>query len=492
MSKETRRPKPRIYKGFRDLFADEIAARNAMINQIKQVYENYGFMPLETPSIEYVDILGKFLPESNQVDEGIFSLLNEDKEWIALRYDLTAPLSRVTAQYQDIPKPYRRYQLGMVYRMEKPGPGRYREFMQFDFDTVGASGTLADSEVCCIMADTIEAVGIQKGEYIVRVNNRKVLQGVLYSMGISDEKIGGEVLRSVDKLDKIGLEGVKLLLTKGRKDPSGDFTAGLGLGEAEVAKIESFLNTRATTRSEVCNLLEGVVGASDIGLEGINELRQMDEQLKALGYDEDRIIFDPTVVRGMGYYTGAVYEAELTVPMVDENGETKTFGTIFGGGRYDDLVERFTGQKVPAVGASIGIDRLLAALKHVNRLKTKANAPQVLVTTMDKNLLSEYQLVAQKLRRAGFRTELFIGKGNIGKQLKYADSKNIPIALIMGDEELKNNKIQVKDLWLGLELAENITDREEWRTERPAQFEIELDQLENEIKNILKRYKQIV
>ncbi len=483
---EVKRPTPRIYKGFRDVFADELAARNDMIEKIRAVYESYGFAPLETPSVEYVEMLGKFLPESDQPDEGIFSFQNEDEEYLALRYDLTAPLSRVAAQYPDIPKPYRRYQCGMVFRMEKPGPGRFREFMQFDFDIVGTSGTIADAEVCCIMADTIEAVGIKPGEYIIRVNNRKILQGVLEVAGLQESNRGLEVLRCVDKLDKIGIDGVQLLLTSGRKDPSGDFTPGLGLEEQIVEFVTSYLSTRADSRPEVCKKLRKIVGDSKIGQEGIRELEEIDEQLSALGYEEDRIIYDPTVVRGMGYYTGPVFEAELTVPMIDENGEQKTFGTIFGGGRYDNLIERFTGQKIHATGASIGIDRLLAALKHVQRLNVKASYPHILVTTMDKKLLKEYQMVARDLRKEGLRVELFAGKGSIGKQLKYADQRNIPIAVIMGEDEFHSGKVQIKDLWLGLRLSEEVLDREEWRSERPAQFEVQRNNIVKEVKNILK------
>lgn len=491
----SKRPIPRLCRGFRDIFAGDISARSEMINRIKQVYERYGFSPLETPVVEYVDVLGKFLPESDQPEGGIFSFKNDEKEWVALRYDLTASLSRVVAQYVELPRPFRRYQIGAVYRQEKPGPGRYREFYQFDFDTVGAGSMAADAEVCCVMCEVLEAAGIDRGDYIVRVNNRKVLNGVLESVGFpvttdpSDEKaVWVDILRSIDKLDKIGLEGVKLLLTTGRRDPSGDFTAGLNLPASAVDAIEGYLGTRAATRIEVCNRLAEIVGESAIGREGVEELRQIDGQLAALGFDERRVIFDPTVIRGLGYYTGPVFEAELTFEIKDDEGRPKQFGSVMGGGRYDSLVERFTGQKVAATGASIGVDRLLAALKALGRVKATYSTAQVLVTVMSKGRIADYQLIAQELRNAGINAELFIGSGNIGKQLKYADATGVPVALIAGDDEFAAGTIQLKDLQLGREMSEQILEREQWRSERPAQLTIQRTALIEQVREMLGRY----
>ena len=500
------RPKPRLYRGFRDIFSADLKMRNRMIDQIRAVYELYGYIPLETPAVEYVDVLGKFLPESDQPEGGIFSFKNEDREWVALRYDLTAPLSRVVAHYKDIKRPYRRYQIGPVYRLEKPGPGRFREFYQFDFDSVGTSSMAADAEVCCVMCDALEAVGIDRGQYVIRVNNRKVLNGVLDAMGLGDfrqintyvdshgirvekEISTLDIFRSIDKLDKIGVNGVIDLLTNGRMDPSGDFTPGLELDDAAVTAIETYLNTRAENRSLVCGKLLEQVGESKVGCEGVKELTEIDSQLASLGYDEDRVIFDPTVVRGLDYYTGPVFEGELTFKVVDDKGISKSFGSVFGGGRYDDLVERFTGQKVPATGASIGVDRLLAALKHLGRVKDRLSTAQVLVTVMDSRYIDDYQVIAQELRQVGINTELFVGKGNIGRQLKYADSLNIPIAVIAGEDEFAVGELQIKDLWLGSELSEEILDRETWRKDRPAQFAIQRSDLVSEVRAILTRYK---
>ncbi len=501
---KTKKPKPRLYKGFRDTFTTDVIARNDMIDKVRTVYERYGFSPLETPMVEYVEMLGKFLPESDQPDGGIFSFRSEDDEWLALRYDLTAPLSRVVAQYKELKRPYKRYQVGPVYRFEKPGPGRFREFYQFDFDTVGSSSISSDVEVCCIMCDTLEAVGIERGQYLIKVNNRKILNGVLETLNLNTLKktISGkdpngksykrevswsDIFRSVDKLEKIGVNGVRDLLTKGRMDDSGAFTPGLELADSEVETIERYLNCKGKSRTETCDLLKDLVGESSIGNSGINDLLEIDKQLSNLGYNNDRVIFDPMIVRGLSYYTGPVFEGELTFEVKDKKGKSKSFGSVFGGGRYDDLVERFTGQKVPATGASIGVDRLLAALKHLGRIKEVTSTAKVLVTVMDKSYLQKYQLIAQELRQSGINVDLFTGNGNIGKQLKYADALNIPVVIIAGEDEFNSDQLQIKDLALGSKLSEEVLEREQWRKERPAQFAVKRGDIVDEISSLLRK-----
>lgn len=501
---KSKKPKPILYKGFRDIFATDLIARNEMIEKVREVYERYGFSPLETPTIEYVEMLGKFLPESDQPDGGIFSFKNEDDEWIALRYDLTAPLSRVAAQYKELRRPYKRYQVGPVYRFEKPGPGRFREFYQFDFDTVGSSSISADSEVCCIMCDTLEAVGIERGQYMIKVNNRKILNGVLETLNLNDfEKvISGkdpngvsyekqvtwfDIFRSIDKLDKVGVSGVKELLTRGRLDDSGAFIPGLELVDSEVLAIEGYLNCKGATRRETCELLRELVGESSVGNSGIDELLEIDKQLSNLGYNDDRVTIDPMTVRGLSYYTGPVYEGELTFEIKDQKGKAKSVGSVFGGGRYDNLVERFTGQKVPATGASIGVDRLLSALTYLGRVNEVGSTAQVLVTVMDKGKTQRYQLIAQELRQAGVKVDLFTGNGNIGKQLKYADSLNIPVVIIAGEDEFNSGELQIKDLALGSKLSKEVLEREQWRAERPAQFAVKRDDIITEIKSLLNK-----
>ncbi|MBV2186227.1 MAG: histidine--tRNA ligase family protein, partial [Rhizobium sp.] len=241
MSEKTKKPqklKARLPRGFVDREAADIRAVNEMTAKIREVYERYGFDPVETPLFEYTDALGKFLPDSDRPNEGVFSLQDDDDQWMSLRYDLTAPLARHVAEnFQEIQLPYRTYRAGYVFRNEKPGPGRFRQFMQFDADSVGAPGVQADAEMCMMMADTMEALGIKRGDYVIRVNNRKVLDGVMEAIGVGGDANFARrltVLRAIDKLDKFGTEGVKLLLGEGRKDESGDFTKGAGLNTEQI------------------------------------------------------------------------------------------------------------------------------------------------------------------------------------------------------------------------------------------------------------------
>lgn len=486
------RTTPRRLKGFRDISAGEVRARDWMIARVREVYERYGYTPLETPALEYVDVLGKFLPEADQPDGGIFAFRDEDQEWIALRYDLTAPLSRFVAMNPELPTPYRRYQVGPVYRCEKPGPGRFREFYQFDFDSVGTSSLLADAECCMVMCDTLEALGIRAGDYIVRVNNRKVLNGVL-EMVTQGEPLGGNaamnILRAIDKLDRVGLEGVTQLLGSGRRDESGDFTRGVGLRPSQIDVVLEYLRIDARTRTGVCQALDRLVGDSAIGREGVAELRQIDEALVTGMYGDDRVMFDPTVVRGLAYYTGPVFEGVLTFPIVDEEGITRQFGSVFGGGRYDDLVERFTGQKMPATGASIGVDRLLSALRTLGKIDVETTTAQVIVTRLDKNLTRDYQQLARELRGAGLNTELYVGTQGIGKQFKYASATGRIAAVVMGEDEWKTGQVSIKDLRLGEAVSKNMgTDRERWLKDQPAQFTVPRSQMVEAVKKVLARY----
>ena len=237
----TPRPQARIAKGFRDIEAAELSGLNEMLAKIRGVYERYGFEALETPAIEYTDALGKFLPDQDRPNAGVFSFQDEDEQWMSLRYDLTAPLARYVAQnYQTLPKPFRRYAFGNVYRNEKPGPGRFRQFMQFDADTVGAESVAADAEMCMLAADTLEALGVKRGDYVIKVNNRKVLDGILEVVGLAGSENAERrliVLRALDKLDRIGIEGVRALLGKGRNDESGDFAKGADLSIQQIAKF---------------------------------------------------------------------------------------------------------------------------------------------------------------------------------------------------------------------------------------------------------------
>ncbi|NHQ74742.1 histidine--tRNA ligase [Roseovarius gahaiensis] len=491
MAKQKKQPRPKAEtpKGFRDYFGAEVTERAEMLQKIAQVYHLYGFEALESSAVETVEALGKFLPDVDRPNEGVFAW-QEDTEgdkpgdWLALRYDLTAPLARVYAQHRnDLPTPYRRYAMGPVWRNEKPGPGRYRQFYQCDADTVGAPSVAADAEICAMLADTLEQVGIPRGDYIVRVNNRKVLNGVLEVMGLDEGAARDAVLRTIDKFDKVGESGVRELLGKGRLDASGAYIDGVGLSDEQAGPVLAFLTSKSDSAAQTLENLRAAVGDSVVGLEGVQELETISNLLAAQGYGPDRIVIDPSVVRGLGYYTGPVFEAELTFEIFDEKGRKRQFGSVAGGGRYDDLVKRFTGQAVPATGVSIGVDRLLAALREKGRIGGTVPGP-VVVTVMDRDRMAEYQDMVGELRRAGIRAEVYLGNPkNFGNQMKYADRRGSPVAVIAGSDEFDRGVVQIKDLILGAKIAENAT-LEEWK-ERPSQFEVPRAQLVEKLRDML-------
>ncbi len=487
-----RRPRAETPKGFRDYFGPDVTERKEMLDRIAAVYHLHGFDALETSGIETVEALGKFLPDVDRPNAGVFAWQEEavpgggSGDWLALRYDLTAPLARVAAQYRnELPVPYRRYAMGPVWRNEKPGPGRYRQFYQCDADTVGAASVAADAEIIAMLADALEAAGIARGDYLVRVNNRKVLNGVLDSMGVSDPAIAADVLRTIDKFDKVGEVGVRELLTTGRKDASGAEIEGVGLDPAQAEPVIAFLTSKGATNAATLDNLRAAVGASAVGTEGVDELAQIAALLDAGGMGADRVVIDPSVVRGLGYYTGPVFEAELTFEILDDKGRKRQFGSVAGGGRYDDLVERFTGQKVPATGVSIGVDRLLAALREKGLAGSQAQGP-VVVTVMDRERMGDYHAMAAELRAAGIRAEVYLGNPkNFGNQLKYADKRAAPVAIIQGTDEATRGVVQVKDLILGAKIAAQASV-EEWKSQ-PAQVEVPRADLVATVRGMLAR-----
>ncbi len=490
---KVQRPKAQTPKGFRDYFGAEVAQRTEMLRVIAGVYHRYGFEALESAAVETVEALGKFLPDVDRPNEGVFAWQEEDDkgdgDWLALRYDLTAPLARVFAQHRnDLPTPYRRFAMGPVWRNEKAGPGRFRQFYQCDADTVGSGSVAADAEICAMLADTLEAVGIERGDYVIRMNNRKILNGVLEVMGLSDEGQKANVLRTIDKFDKVGESGVRELLGKGRLDASGAYIDGVGLSDEQAEPVIAFLTSKADDIAGTLANLSAAIGDSAIGAEGVAELQTMADLLAAGGYGANRIAVDPSVVRGLGYYTGPVFEAELTFEIKDEKGRPRSFGSVAGGGRYDDLVKRFTGQEVPATGVSIGVDRLIASLHMKGRLDAKTTGP-VVVTVMDRDRMADYQGIVSDLRNAGIRAEVYLGNPkNFGNQLKYADQRDSPIAIIQGGDELAAGTLQIKDLILGAKIAETAT-HEEWK-DRPSQFEIPRADLVARIKQLLDEQSQ--
>ncbi len=491
MANKAEKMKARLPRGFVDREPHDLRAAEKMLATIREVYERYGFDPIETPLVEYTDALGKFLPDQDRPNEGVFSLQDDDEQWLSLRYDLTAPLARHVAEnFNEIQLPFRTYRNGWVFRNEKPGPGRFRQFMQFDADTVGAPGVSADAEMCMMAADTLERLGIQRGDYMIRVNNRKILDGVLEAIGLAGDDNAGRrlnVLRAIDKLDKFGEEGVKLLLGEGRRDESGDFTKGAGLDAAAIAKVLDFTAAGAEDGQQTIANLRAVVEGNARGTEGVEELAQMQILFDAGGY-AGRVKIDPSVVRGLEYYTGPVYEAELQFDVTNEKGEKVVFGSVGGGGRYDGLVSRFRGQPVPATGFSIGVSRLMTALKNLGKLGTEDAMAPVVITVMDGDAesLGRYQKFTQDLRDAGIRAEMYQGNWKkFGNQLKYADRRNAPLAIIQGGDERANGEIQIKDLIEGKRLSGEIESNEEWRASRPAQITVKEADLVAEVKRIL-------
>jgi histidyl-tRNA synthetase len=480
-------PVARLAKGFRDIEAVELHGLNDMIAKIRDVYERYGFQALETPAIEYTDALGKFLPDQDRPNAGVFSFQDEDEQWMSLRYDLTAPLARYVAQnFQTLPKPFRRYAFGNVYRNEKPGPGRFRQFMQFDADTVGAESVAADAEMCMLAADTLEALGVKRGDYVIKVNSRKILDGILETVGVdlADDIRRLAVLRSLDKLDKFSKEDVALLLGPGRKDESGDFTKGAGLNSDQIDALIAFVTT---PKFDDYASKKGIK-PTDLYDDGSDELIELNTLIEAAGYG-DRIRIDFSVVRGLEYYTGPVFEAELTFEVKGDDGKPVRFGSVGGGGRYDDLVARFTGDKVPATGFSIGVSRLQAALSLIGEKKQQALGP-VVVLVMDKGEVARYQKITQDLRNAGIRAEMYLGSSGMKAQMKYADKRNAPCAIIQGSDERAKGEVTIKDLIEGAKAAAAIKDNKEWKAARPAQFSVSESDLVSEVKKLIARHQE--
>ena len=527
-SDKSNKLKARLPRGLADRGPAEIAATRRMVEAIRAVYERYGFEPVETPAIEYTDALGKFLPDQDRPNEGVFSFQDDDEQWLSLRYDLTAPLARYVAEnFQHLALPYRSYREGWVFRNEKPGPGRFRQFMQFDADTVGSGSMAADAEICMMAADTMEQLGIKRGDYVVKVNNRKVLDGVMEAIGIGGEENAGKrltVLRAIDKLDRLGDDGVKLLLGTGRKDESGDFTKGAGLDESQIGFLMNFLRPvygYSVERDDVVRPysdMEGVdpkhgdpnekrrkfidnygttihqktlLATNATGMSGLDELDEITHLCESAGYGSGRIKIDPAVIRGLEYYTGPVYEIELLIETKDEKGRPVRFGSVGGGGRYDGLVSRFRGEPVPATGFSIGVSRLQAALTLIGKLDSKPAPGPVLVTVFDRDRVADYQKMVAGLRNAGIRAELYLGnpKHSVGQQLKYADKRGSPCAIIQGGDEKAKGEVQIKDLILGATLTA-IKDRDEYlKKQAEAQAAVPEDKLVEAVRAVLARHQ---
>ncbi|MEA2882222.1 MAG: histidyl-tRNA synthetase [Bradyrhizobium sp.] len=481
--KKPQKLRARLPRGLEDRDAVAIAATRRMTEKIREVFERYGFEPVETPAMEYTDALGKFLPDQDRPNDGVFSFQDDDEQWISLRYDLTAPLARYVAEHFDsLAKPYRSYRAGYVFRNEKPGPGRFRQFMQFDADTVGSASPAADAEMCMMAADTMEALGIERGQYVVKVNNRKLFDGVREALKIADDAQWLTVMRAIDKLDRLGVDGVRQLMGSGRKDESGDFTKGAMLTDEQINMI--LLQLRGPNDERLPGVPEGLIFVDgdtekpgwSLRNQGLNELEEIERYVLGSGYNQDRIRIDQSVVRGLEYYTGPVFEVELLLDTKDEKGRPVRFGSVGGGGRYDGLVSRFRGEPVPATGFSIGVSRLQAALTLLGKLDTTPGFGPVVVTVFDKDRVADYQKMVAALRNANIRAELYLGNPkNMGNQLKYADARNSPCAIVQGSNEREHPDgphVIVQDLIAGRSIGADIADRDEYLKKKAAAQEL--------------------
>jgi histidyl-tRNA synthetase len=484
------RPKPRAPRGFLDRRADALAAEDRILRAVSAVYESYGFERLETSAFEYADALGKFLPDADRPNEGVFALQDDDEQWMALRYDLTAPLARFAAEHwTSLPKPFRRYAYGPVWRDEKPGPGRYRQFTQCDADTVGSARPEADAEIIAMAVDGYAAAGLPPDAYVLKINNRKLLNGLLAAAGVTDAGQKLAVLRAVDKLDRLGTGGVTALLGPGRKDESGAFTKGAGLGPAAIDAVLAFVEAGRPTRGETLDRLAKVIGGSAEGDEGLAELSRIGEALGVLGVNDTAAVFDPSVVRGLEYYTGVVFEAELLSETLDERGQAIRFGAMGGGGRYDDLVARFTGERTPATGFSFGVSRLASALAVVEAEGVERARGPVVVIAFDAARMADYFALAAELRSGGIAAEVYLGASGMRAQMKYADRRLAPAAIILGDDEIAAGTVTIKDLDLGRAMAGEIDDNRAWREDRPGQITAPRAELVTAVRRIVEAAK---
>ena len=453
--------KAQLPKGFRDNSEDSIDIRNQVINIIRNECEQFGFKNIETPALEYTEALGKFLPDVDRPSGGVFSFQDDDGQWLSMRYDLTAPLARYVAEnYQFIPKPFKRYQFGSVWRNEKPGPGRYREFIQFDADAIGISNNYIDAELCVIVARIFKKIGFSENEYKIKYSSRIIWENLFKQIEIEDKQIP-VVLRAVDKLDRVGINGVKDLLLKGREDQSGDFMEGVNLKNDQVNKILDFISNKNSKDDQLSSFEEYLQNYKDLPFE-----------------------FDPTVVRGLEYYTGLVFEVELTTKVVNDKGKEVIFGSVAGGGRYDKLIARFGKEDVPATGISIGIDRLIYAIEQFDKIQSNKK-PLIIIANLIPEQISNYLSIAEVVRDEGYACEIFYGSNNLSKQLKYSDKRKASLVIIIGEDEIKNKTISIKNLTVGKELSKNIDSREEWKELKAGQFIINKDDLITELKKIL-------
>ena len=474
------RIEPRTLKGFQDLLPEDLIYRKEIIRSIEGVFEMYGFVPLETPALEPLEVL--LGTGGDETNKELFRLQTPEEEEVALRFDLTVPFARLLAQYPDRLKvPVRRYAIGPVWRADKPGPGRFRQFTQFDADVAGTDSVAADAEIVAIMCEIFVALGTES--YLVLINNRRLIDALLLGCGIEDEARQKHVLRVIDKLGKAGEENVRLELGEGRVDKSGDPIPGVRLESNAIERIIAFIKVRSDTRAGVVEALAGVLPESRESEAALSEMGELGDALEAMGVSEKNAVFAPSLARGLDYYTGPVFEAIIP--------KARKFGSVMGGGRYDGLVERFLNRPIPCTGMSVGLDRLIAALTHLGAAVPKLTTVQALVVTLGNVPKKETLKVAAELRAAGIRTETYLAskkKMQMSNQLSHADRYGIPVAVILGEDEIAQGQVSIKDLQKGKAARKEIEDHEEYRKAgTQTQVTVPRGEMVSRVQRLLKR-----
>jgi histidyl-tRNA synthetase len=425
---------PRTLKGFRDYLPEAMIPRERLIATAQQVYRSFGFAPIDTPALEYLDVLtGK---GSEETDRQLYHFQDHGGRQVGLRFDLTVPLARFAAQH--VPKlgvPFKRYHIATVWRGENTQRGRYREFMQCDFDTIGTKSVAADIETGLVIHDLMQALGFS--DFTIRINNRTVLNGLLETLSLQSKSV--EVLRAIDKLAKIGRDKV-----------IAEMTAAAGATIEQAEQVMQFAELSGSNE-EILRQLEPLVASSETGGEGVARLRDTLAGIAAGGVSSDRIRLDVSIARGLDYYTGVIFETFLD--------KLPTIGSVCSGGRYDNLAGLFTKQELPGVGASLGLDRLLAAMEELGMIQAVRTPAPVLVTFFDKRRLTDYLKIAAIVRAAGIGVEVYPDPKKLGQQLKYADQRGFTLALIAGENEFESNSCQVKDLRNGQSTEVSLADQ---------------------------------
>ena len=470
---------PQTLKGFRDLLPEAMIARNAAIERIRKVYEKYGFAPIDTPSLEYLrTLIGTGGEETNKL---LFHLKTPEGDAAAMRFDLTVPFARLLAQYpEQLKLPFRRYHIGPVYRADDPHPGRYRQFTQFDIDAAGSASLMVEAEIVAAMADVMKEFDVQPGEFVIQINNLRAIHAFLTQIGIPDITTAKRVMRVIDKLHKVGIENVRKELGEGRFDVSGDRIRGVGLNSDQIAKIDLFLEIGGKTRKEIITALESLLEKTEIAEQALVEFRELSELLDAQNVSEEEAVFDTTLMRGLDYYTAMVFEAYLP--------NARQFGSILGGGRYDNLVDRFQATSIPACGVSIGLDRFLDALAHLGKIKLNQTQTQVLVVGMKGVPGAELLKLASELRAAGIRAEVYLGApgASMKVQLAFANTREFPLAIIVGENEIKDGVVSIKNLALGRDLRAATASHDEYKGQgRAGQVTVPRSEMINAVREQL-------